>query len=202
MDCLPSLCLSESDSLIFWLQRVTVCCNVLQCVAVCCSVLQCVAVCCSVLQCIAVCCSVLQCVAVCCSVLQCVAVCCSVLQCVAMYRSVLQCVAVCCSVSDSLIRVNPCFSVSDTWHDVFLCMSWLIHVSDVPPSHVWHASPLPLVHLSVCDLWHHPTHEWVMSHIWTSHIAHMKYFTHFTHMDELCRTYESFKSYLSVHVND
>jgi hypothetical protein len=61
MDCLPSLCLSESDSLIFWLQRVTVCCNVLQCVAVCCSVLQCVAVCCNVSQCVAVCCSVLQC---------------------------------------------------------------------------------------------------------------------------------------------
>ena len=33
------------------LQRVAVCCNVLQCVAVYCSVLQCVAVCCSVLQC-------------------------------------------------------------------------------------------------------------------------------------------------------
>jgi len=36
------------------LQRVAVCCSVLQCVAVCCSVLQCVAVCCSVLQCVAV----------------------------------------------------------------------------------------------------------------------------------------------------
>jgi len=35
------------------LQRVAVCCSVLQCVAVYCSVLQCVAVCCSVLQCIA-----------------------------------------------------------------------------------------------------------------------------------------------------
>ena len=45
-----------------------------QCVAVCCSVLQRVVVCCSVLQCVAVCCSVLQRVVVCCSVLQCIAV--------------------------------------------------------------------------------------------------------------------------------
>jgi len=35
------------------LQRVAACCSVLQCVAVYCSVLQCVAVCCSVLQCVA-----------------------------------------------------------------------------------------------------------------------------------------------------
>ena len=64
------------------MQRVAVCCSVLQCVAVCCSVLQYVTVCdsvfgsklCSVLQCVAVCCSVLRCVAVCCGVLQCVAV--------------------------------------------------------------------------------------------------------------------------------
>jgi len=56
------------------LQRVAVCCSVLQCVAVCRSVLTPAgignvrgellndAVCCSVLQCVAVCCSVLQCV--------------------------------------------------------------------------------------------------------------------------------------------
>jgi len=69
------------------LQRVAVCCSVLQCAAVCHSMFQCVSVCsspvplappplmcarCSMLQCVAVCCSVLQCVAVCCSVLQCV----------------------------------------------------------------------------------------------------------------------------------
>jgi len=82
------------------LQRVAVCCSVLQCVLQpvpektrdsCCSVLPRVAACCSVLQCVAVRYTarsredsrlVLQCVAVCCSVLQCVAVCCSVLQCV------------------------------------------------------------------------------------------------------------------------
>jgi len=85
------------------LQCDTACCNQLQRVAVCCSVLQCVvnlvclqctssptfltqvcvyvAACCSVLQYVAVCCSVVKIVCVCCSVLQCVAVCCSVLQC-------------------------------------------------------------------------------------------------------------------------
>jgi len=75
------------------LQRVAVCCSVLQCVTDVETesvrhvyqpmegVLQCVAVFCSVLQCVAVCCSVLQCVVMCCSVLQFAAVCCSVLQC-------------------------------------------------------------------------------------------------------------------------
>ena len=52
------------------LQRVAVCCSVLQCVTVCYSVLQCVAVYCSVLQRIAVRCSILQRAAACCSVLQ------------------------------------------------------------------------------------------------------------------------------------
>ena len=71
------------------LQRVAVCCNVLQCVAVCLfftsgaawqsldprpTVLQIVAVCCRVLQYITECCSMLQYVAVCCSMLQYVAV--------------------------------------------------------------------------------------------------------------------------------
>ena len=83
-----------------------------QCVVVCFSVLQRLAVCCSVLNCVvkleydpfpsyiykvcvAVRCNVLQCVAVCCNMLQDVAVCCSVLQCVAVCRSVLQCVILC-----------------------------------------------------------------------------------------------------------
>jgi len=106
------------------LQRVAVCCSVLQSaylvvmddregvlycifVAMCCSVLQRVAVCCSTLQCVAVCCSVLQCVAVCCSVLQSAYLVVmddrksvstsSVLQCVAVCCSALQCVAVRCS---------------------------------------------------------------------------------------------------------
>ena len=85
----------EPELLWLWdtlLNRLRMCCNVLQCVAVCCSVLQCVAVCYSVLQCAAVCCSVLQCH----MVLQCVAECCSVLQCVAVRCSVWHCVAVCC----------------------------------------------------------------------------------------------------------
>ena len=71
------------------MQRVAVCCSVLQCFVVCCSVMQCLAVWCRVLQCVAACCSAMQRVAVCCSVLQCVAVWCSVLQ------SVAECFSVC-----------------------------------------------------------------------------------------------------------
>jgi len=99
------------------LQRVVVCCSVLQCVAVelrrclvCRSysarkyqfLLQCVAVCCCVLQRVQVCCSVLQCLTVCCSgsallfsLPNCIGSKISVL--VAVCRSVLQCVVVCCS---------------------------------------------------------------------------------------------------------
>ena len=84
-DLLPQVCVAVYCSV---LQRVAVCCSVLQCSprmicarsATCFrrSMLQCVAVCCSVLQCVAVLCNVLQCVAVCCSVLQCVAACYSI----------------------------------------------------------------------------------------------------------------------------
>ena len=73
------------------MQRVAVCCSVLQCVAVCCS-LQCVAVL----------------VRVFCSVLQCVAVCCSVVQRVAVSYSVQCCerVAMCCSSCEGLLQVR------------------------------------------------------------------------------------------------
>jgi len=77
------------------LQRVAVCCSVLQCVTAgrvpqsrgtfregeIARDSQCFAVGCSMLQCVAVCCGVLYCVAVCCTVLQRAAMCCSVLQC-------------------------------------------------------------------------------------------------------------------------
>jgi len=90
------------------LQRVVVCCSVVQCVAVFelwCSVLQCVAVCRNVLQCVAVCNSVrtpeLPGIAntrqgkalLCCSVVQCVAVCFSDRQCAVSCRA-LPCIAV------------------------------------------------------------------------------------------------------------
>ena len=61
------------------LQRVAVCCSVLQCAAACCSQ-EVDAMRCSVF-------SVSQCAAVCCSVLQCVAARCSMLQCVAAFGS-------------------------------------------------------------------------------------------------------------------
>jgi len=93
------------------LQRVVVCCSVLQCGAardsvlqpclcramtavpkgvrtVHCSVLHRVAACCSVLLGVALCCSVLQCLAACCSVLQRVAVSCSFLQCESLSQQI------------------------------------------------------------------------------------------------------------------
>ena len=85
------------------LQRVAVCCSVLQCVAVCCSVLQCEenvsvrCVLCGVSVLILATSDARCCVSVCCSVLQCCAVCCSAMQSVAVYagrESVVLCV--CC----------------------------------------------------------------------------------------------------------
>ena len=114
---------------IFWLQRVRVCCSVLQCVVVCCRVLHCVAVCDQpyVHTCVEqpLACQLplngfmLQCVAVCCSMLQYVAVCRSVLVLrkhngssllhannhffVATCDSVLECVGVCWSVLECVV---------------------------------------------------------------------------------------------------
>ena len=96
---------------------------------------------------------VLQCVVVCCSVLQCVAVCCSVLQCVTVCCSVLQCVAVCCSVCCCVLQC------------VLQCVAVCCSMSRVP-------------HMNKsCH-----TYEWVMSHIWTSHVTHIT--SHVTHMKE------------------
>ena len=96
------------------LQRVAVCCSVLQCGAVCCSVSHYIILCCTVLHCVAVRHTHLSnkyncrhlsdemrcmCVAVCCMY---VAVCCSVLQCVAVSCSVWRFVTLC------LHRVAPC----------------------------------------------------------------------------------------------
>jgi len=86
-----------------------------------------------VLQRVVVCCSVLQCVMTrtnragiessgLCSVLQCVAVCCCVMQCVAVFYSALLCVAVCCCVlqrvrtttSRAGITVGVCVCVCDS----------------------------------------------------------------------------------------
>jgi len=107
----------DSPSL-FWrfLALTAACCNGLQRVTVCCSVLEILSadgqvdgysqrrrpsghmptMCRSVLQCVAVCCSVLQCVAVCCSVLHCVVLCFRVLCELECVVSVLLCVPVVC----------------------------------------------------------------------------------------------------------
>ena len=127
----------------------------LECVGVCCSVLPCVAMCCSVLQYDTVCCTVLQCVPMCCSVLQFAAVCCSVLQ----------CMAVCC-------RMLQYVAVHSVLQCVAVCRSMLQRVACKT------LRPKVLNH----EFWiaSRDTYEWVMSHIWMSHV---------THMNELCHTY-------------
>jgi len=115
------------------LQRITVCCSMLQCVAVYCSLLQYIAVCISVLQCVAVYCSVLQYVAVSCNVLQfpnfycCSCSCCCCYYCHTEMTSMVtrataqsrrgRCVAVCCSVMQC-VAVPQC---------VAACCSVLLH---------------------------------------------------------------------------
>ena len=119
------------------LQRVAVCCSVLECMAVgnlssetavehvyLLHIPKCVVACCSAMYCVAVRCSVLQYVAVCCSLLMRVSwaarrlsrmlpfafsqVYCSVLQCNVLCCSVLQCVVVCCSVW-SVLQFMSCW---------------------------------------------------------------------------------------------
>jgi len=67
---------------------------------------------------------------------------------------------------------------SCVWHDSFICVTCLIYMGDTSPlgvsmSHTWTRTPT----------WDMPCHvyEWVMSHIWMSHV---------THMNESCHTHE------------
>jgi len=107
------------------LQRVAVCCSVLQCVlrcvhgvsrllllyvAVCCRVLQCAAVCCSVLQYVAVWQCVLQCVLKC--VLQCVFVC--VCVCVCVCGCVRVCIELTFDVQHICVCVHVCVRETET----------------------------------------------------------------------------------------
>jgi len=146
---------------------------------VCCSVLQCVAVCCSVLQYVAVCCSPRRrrsCAAECCSVLRCVAVCCSMLQCVAVPdggdrnydNQNIQQVFMGAPIHIKHIftgvpKILHDFSVESTespslkWR--VIPRTWMSHVTCMNLS--WHAHMTETCH----------TYEWVMSHIWVSHIA-------------------------------
>jgi len=67
----------------------------------------------------------------------------------------------------------------------YICVTWLIYM--------WHDSPIcDMTHSESCDTWKRTqsvthmneschTYEWVMSHIWMSHV---------THMNESCHTHE------------
>jgi len=138
--------------------------------------------CCSVLQCDAVCCSALQCVAVCCSVLQCVAVCCSVLQCVAVWCSVsvLQGVAVCCSVLQCITEWEVAETRVKNLKEPCFTIAESCHAYEWVMSHMW-MSHVPHVNES-CH-----KHEWVMSHMWRSHVQYM---------NEWCHIYERLMSHI------
>jgi len=70
---------------------------------------------------------------------------------------------------------------SCVWHDSFTCVTWLIRMCDMTHSYVWHDSFICLW------LWYWPTfqwghehmnetchtYEWIMSHMWRSHVTYM-----------------------------
>jgi len=122
-----------------------------------------------VLQCVAVCCSVLQCVAVVCSGLQRVAAGCSVLQ---QHHSALihqfsSGMCVCSRVCICMwVSVHMCVYLYWWWS---LCMSHVSHMNES------------------CH-----TYEWVMSHIWMSHVSHSIphiWMRHASHMNESRHTH-------------
>ena len=131
--------------------------------------------------------------------------------------------------SPSCLSHNACICV--TWlihiwnmthsyvgHDSCTCVPWLIHMCDMTHSCAWHDSSMCVTELSchtyewvmlyiyrrtfslTCPpIWY----EWVMSHIWMSHVTHMNEschtrewvmshirMSHVTHMNESCNTLE------------
>ena len=97
------------------LQRVAVCCSVLQCVVACGIVSHCAL--CGCLVWIKVACfSALQCGGVRCSAVQC-----SAMQCVAVGCSAVQCVAVCCTVCSADVGSADKAGLIHTWHDSCIC---------------------------------------------------------------------------------
>jgi len=143
----------------------------------------------NVLQCVAARCSVLQCIAcvsgICCSVLQRVAVCCSVLHVCQEYVWHDSCMCV-------TWPIHMCdMTHSYVWHDPFICVTWLIHMSrdSFISVYIWlylyvyfhmyiwlnmyvYTYMYTVTRASVSRVSCH-TYEWVMSHIWASHVTHM-----------------------------
>jgi len=147
-----------------------------------------------------------------------------------------------CVWHDSLICVTWLIRICDmthsyAWHDSFICVIRLIHMCDFTHFYVWHDSCICVTWLIYkCDMshwfvWHDSyaahnyrvamvmshischTYEWVMSHIWMSHVTNMNESCHIflsnvwhdsficvtsyavhnhcvTHMNKLCRTFE------------
>jgi len=65
------------------------------------------------------------------------------------------------------------------WYDPFMCVPWLIHMFDMTHSYAWYDCGM-----TFCF-------EWVMSHIWMSHVTHMNeschtWMSHVTHMSHKC----------------
>ena len=120
------------------------------------------------------CCSVMQCDAVWCSALQCFAVCCSVLQCVVVRCSVLQCVAVWCSVLQCITEWKAAETRVKYLKEPCFTIAESCHAYEWVMSHIW-MSHVPHVNESCQKC------EWVMSHTWRSHV---------TYMNESCHTYE------------
>ena len=120
-------------------------------------------------------------------------------------------------VPTSVIRVTWLIYVCDmthlcVWHDsFFICVTWLIHMCDMTHSYVWHDSFIcvtRLIHTSRIKCLEYK-YEWVMSHIWRSHVTHMNeachtyawamlhvWMSHVTHMNESCPTYEGVMSHI------
>jgi len=70
---------------------------------------------------------------------------------------------------------------SYVWYDSLICVTWLTHRCDETHHYVCPCT-IPPERDSSCH-----TYEWVMSHIWVSHV---------THMSESCHTYEWFTSHI------
>ena len=98
------------------------------------------------------------------------------------------------------------------WRDAFICAAWLIHVWDTTHSYVGHNTHLNDSE-SCC------TYEWVILHMWMSHVAHMNgscctyewvvshvWMSHVAHMNGSGQTYEWVNSHIWMshitHMND
>ena len=82
--------------------------------------------------------------------------------------------------------------------DSSICRTWHFPIHDITYFHVWH---------DVFTCMTRFVYEWVMSHMWMSHVTHMNeschtyewvmsriWMSHVTHMNESCHTYDTIRS--------